>query len=194
MVAGKQSNLVCPACGIGHTLTSRAWADVSALECQRCAGLWLGNEAFKHLTDQAAAEGLNVENRQRPQTARPPQVDTPPPDGGVRYRACAVCNQLMVKRNFGRHSGVVIDVCGRHGVWLDADELPRIIDWIHAGGLAQANEEEVSQRQADDFRKNAKLDAILMQRDDQLSRTSTAPISPFLNALRELTRRLFQVH
>jgi Zn-finger nucleic acid-binding protein len=112
------------------------------MECTRCAGLWLSGDSFKHLTEQAAAEGNSVEVHQRSREARAPEVETPPPDGGHRYRPCAVCHQLMVKRNFGRQSGVIIDVCGRHGVWFDADELPRILDWIRAGGLARANDEE----------------------------------------------------
>lgn len=185
-VAGQPSNLTCPACGDGHMLTSRAWGDVSAMECQRCGGLWMGNESFKHLTDQAATEGLNVENRERAQTARLPQVDAPPPDGGVRYRPCAVCHQFMVKRNFGRRSGVVIDFCGRHGVWFDADELPRILEWIHDGGLAQANEEEAAQREEEDEQQRlAKVDAVLLQRG-KLRQPDALEHAPLLRALQEM--------
>src|SRR5262245_23722279 len=144
-IAGAASNLTCPSCKNGHTLKSRAWGDVSVLECPRCAGLWMGSESFKQLTDRAAVEGMNVEFRQRPQIARAAEVDslTAP---GVRYRPCAVCGQYMARQNFGRQSGVVIDKCRNHGIWFDADELPRILDWVRAGGLARANE-EVADRQ-----------------------------------------------
>jgi hypothetical protein len=31
--------------------------------------------------------------------------------------------------------------CREHGAWFDADELPRILQWIRCGGLAKANED-----------------------------------------------------
>jgi hypothetical protein len=37
---------------------------------------------------------------------------------------------------------VIIDLCKQHGVWFDADELPKIIDFIDGGGLARAREKE----------------------------------------------------
>jgi Zn-finger nucleic acid-binding protein len=47
---------------------------------------------------------------------------------------------MMYRRNYGRRSGVIIDICKKHGAWFDADELPRILSWIRSGGLAQTNE------------------------------------------------------
>lgn len=142
MVAGIKSTLPCPACGDEHMLVSRAWGDVSALECGRCAGLWLSDVSFEHLTEQAAEAGMQIESRNRLPQARLGETDVPTPEGAARYRPCAVCGQLMVRQHFGRQSGVIIDVCKHHGVWFDADELPRVLDWIRSGGLARANEEE----------------------------------------------------
>ena len=33
-------------------------------------------------------------------------------------------------------------MCKQHGVWFDADELPKIIDFINKGGLARSREKE----------------------------------------------------
>jgi hypothetical protein len=44
----------------------------------------------------------------------------------------------MQRRNFGKRSGVIVDVCGKHGVWLDADELEAVAAFIERGGLAAA--------------------------------------------------------
>ncbi len=77
MVAGIKSTLVCPECGEGHMLVSRAWGDVSALECGRCAGLWLSDVSFQRLTDQAAEEGMHIESRDRMPQARLPETDVP---------------------------------------------------------------------------------------------------------------------
>lgn len=48
----------------------------------------------------------------------------------------------MNRSNFARSSGVIIDMCKQHGVWFDADELPKILDFINSGGLARSREKE----------------------------------------------------
>jgi Zn-finger nucleic acid-binding protein len=138
--AGDATQLVCPACGDGHFLSSRALGDVSVMECQRCGGMWLSHESFRQLTEKAAKEGLNIDPRLTPSVARAPQRDAPPPDGGLHYQHCPACQQLMTRQNYGHASSVIVDICGRHGVWLDADDLPRIIEWIQGGGLVRGNE------------------------------------------------------
>lgn len=135
MVAGEKTEFCCPVCDGGRKLRSRAWGEISILECNRCAGMWLGHDAFQHALQQA--------EEHQPQAgwfdagpARQGDVDVEPPDGGRRYRPCAVCSQLMPKKQFG-NSGVVIDHCKEHGVWFDADELSRILGWVHRGGCAE---------------------------------------------------------
>jgi Zn-finger nucleic acid-binding protein len=40
----------------------------------------------------------------------------------------------MNRVNFGVRSGVVVDRCGDHGVWLDAGEMRQLMEWAKAGG------------------------------------------------------------
>ena len=44
----------------------------------------------------------------------------------------------MHRRNFASISGVMIDVCRKHGVWLDHSELERILAFVREGGLDRA--------------------------------------------------------
>ena len=44
-------------------------------------------------------------------------------DPNRRYLPCPVCKSLMNRVNFAHHSGIVIDLCGKDGVWFDRDEL-----------------------------------------------------------------------
>jgi Zn-finger nucleic acid-binding protein len=52
----------------------------------------------------------------------------------VMYRPCPVCRERMGRLNFGRRSGVVLDRCPLHGVWVTGRQLGQLADWWRAGG------------------------------------------------------------
>jgi Zn-finger nucleic acid-binding protein len=52
----------------------------------------------------------------------------------AHYIKCPVCREFMGRRNFGAKSGVIVDRCSTHGVWLDGGELKRLLEWKKAGG------------------------------------------------------------
>ena len=60
----------------------------------------------------------------------------------INYVPCPDCGQLMNRSNFAHSSGVIIDLCKQHGVWFDAEELPKIIEFIRKGGLEKARQRE----------------------------------------------------
>jgi Zn-finger nucleic acid-binding protein len=75
-----------------------------------------------------------------------------PVQKGRLYRPCVLCGTLMNRRNFGRKSAVIVDVCSRHGVWFDLHELDQLLRWIREGGeervrALQAEEEKAEARQ-----------------------------------------------
>jgi hypothetical protein len=37
--------------------------------------------------------------------------------------------------NFGHSSGIIVDICKRHGVWFERDELRGVLDFIARGGM-----------------------------------------------------------
>jgi Zn-finger nucleic acid-binding protein/DNA-directed RNA polymerase subunit RPC12/RpoP len=136
-VAADETRLACPVCGDEVRLSSRQAGPWAVMECGRCVGLWLGSDTFDQLT-QRAADGAAGIDESLPFTGRP--TATAGDQIGPMYRKCPVCGRMMARRNFGRQSGVIIDVCRDHGVWFDADELPRILQWVRGGGLAKARE------------------------------------------------------
>lgn len=123
----------CPRCKI--PLDRLQIGNIELRECQRCGGMWAGVETFEAICavreDQSAVLGL-IENRTHP--ASPP--------ARITYVPCPDCGQLMNRNNFARASGVIIDICKMHGVWFDADELPKIIRFIRDGGMQLAREKE----------------------------------------------------
>ena len=141
-LAGDVTPLPCPACSGSRLLTNRRIGEYSAMECGRCAGLWLGNETFQQLSERAESEALDLDRLF--DAPHPRAVPRGPADQddleGWRYRRCPACGQVMHRRNYAGASGVIVDFCREHGVWFDADELRRILAWIRSGGLAKGNE------------------------------------------------------
>jgi Zn-finger nucleic acid-binding protein len=151
--AAADTEFLCPACQESERLVSRRRGAerVTVLECGRCAGLWMGKEAFRQLVERvqrgAVPPGTLVESpRQVAEKVglRNLSADSGPSGRTWAYRPCAVCGELMNRRNYGRDSGIIIDVCGDHGLWFDADELARIITWLRAGGGEKRTTEELT--------------------------------------------------
>jgi Zn-finger nucleic acid-binding protein len=77
------------------------------------------------------------------------------PDGGVKpsarletrssYIPCPGCSALMNRKNFAGMSGVIVDVCKKHGTWFDAGELPRVLAFVANGGLERSGQREAEE-------------------------------------------------
>lgn len=65
-------------------------------------------------------------------------------DSEVVYRKCPMCSELMNRVNFAGKSGVIIDRCGFHGVWLGGSKLRRLTEWWRAGGKLVYQQNEAS--------------------------------------------------
>jgi hypothetical protein len=78
----------------------------------------------------------------------------------------------MNRVNFGRVSGVIVDQCAVHGTWFDADELPRVIEFVLAGGMEKSRKAEVRdlEERADRARSSAMGAPLLATHDDDLRR------------------------
>jgi Zn-finger nucleic acid-binding protein len=48
----------------------------------------------------------------------------------------------MNRSNYGGGSGVIVDVCGPHGVFFDRGELTRIVDFLEKGGWYHVKKRE----------------------------------------------------
>ena len=126
----------CPQCKVD--LIDVMVARTPLEECAHCGGLWVDTKSFDTLVSdaeaQTAALGLNL----------PPPVEM---STQMRYLRCPQCGELMSRKNYADRSGVVIDICRPHGIWLDRDEIRRIIAFIRSGGLDRARKIETEQLQ-----------------------------------------------
>lgn len=51
----------------------------------------------------------------------------------------------MNRLNYSKCSGVIIDRCIEHGVWLDGGELEKIYHFVNSGGIEHAKRKEVEE-------------------------------------------------
>jgi Zn-finger nucleic acid-binding protein len=123
----------CPRCRI--RLQPLKIDSVRIRECERCGGLWSDTATFEGLcaSKEQQASVLGFIGSYVHENAGPPKVT---------YVPCPDCRELMNRSNFARSSGVIIDTCKEHGVWFDAAELPKILEFIDKGGLARQREKE----------------------------------------------------
>jgi Zn-finger nucleic acid-binding protein len=153
-----KSGWKCPRCLV--EMRSVVIGQESVLECGTCSGLWLDVPSFEKICadreQQAAVLG----------TASPVPVKA---GSQVKYVPCPECSQLMNRINFAHCSGVIVDLCKKHGIWFDRDELSRIVEFIRSGGLVASRKRE----------KAALEEELRALRQEQVSADTRVSDSPF---------------
>ncbi len=169
----------CPRCR--KRLRSATVGELALHECEQCAGVWLARDQFADIVQS---------RREELESLRAGLLDTPVKkffvETKVEYVHCPVCTQLMNRKNFADRSGVILDICRIHGVWFDADELRRIVEFIRSGGLDLA-----ARREADE----ARARRVRARTESQLPPllAPPAPRSPLQNLIAELLAGLFDL-
>jgi Zn-finger nucleic acid-binding protein len=145
----EKTSMKCPRC-ISGNLTARRYADLRATECDSCGGLMLAVDMMNKVVaarDHSTALRLALPKREAKRETE------------VHYLMCPVCKKSMNRKQFGRISGVVVDVCRTDGVWFDAGELAQVLAFVERGGL-----EEERKRELDDIQESKRaLHAAALQ-------------------------------
>ncbi len=167
--------LPCPACSV--LMPPRQVGGVAANECLSCHGLWAPGESFDELVSRA------IESRQQAtpaqlQILKPRVTGSNPAVQSVQYRKCPECDEFMQRRNFRKKSGVIIDSCPAHGIWLDADELEEIAGFILSGGGGPTPHEGAEER-----RQKAAAAGAFAQLHASAAKRSAAPSLEIRGAL-----------
>lgn len=172
----------CPRCH--RRLDLLRIGDVALDECQKCGGMWADVETFQSVcADREKQSAVLAFAGKRQLTAEPLAK--------ISYVPCPKCKQLMNRSNFARASGVIIDTCKAHGAWFDAEELPKIIEFIQKGGMEIARQRERMEiadersRLREEQRKQAASDAK-WGKLDLSDREEKSGLEGFLNKLFDL--------
>ena len=196
---GESAGKGCPSCGHGATLHRCCFAEgrIDALECGRCGGLWLSQSGFAHLVDAAelgalpaaAQEAPDDEAREQAEAslaavARPKKVSAS--SQANFYRKCPTCQEVMRRLNYAQTSGVILDVCAKHGVWFDDDELQAVLRFVAEGqvideSVRKTGQLEIIREQERRARDAARASGGLSDAD-----TDVAPLVQMGNAMGQL--------
>lgn len=113
--------------------------------CPRCMGLFFDPGELEVLLDASVRNVFHINRKKMDHinTAMAPEKRT------VQYVKCPVCRTFMNRSGFGTRSGVIVDRCAEHGIWLEGGELRHLFEWAKAGGMhLDAQTREIKQEEA----------------------------------------------
>ena len=137
-----ESERVCPRCNIGlKTIDLNINGRFLIERCDECLGLFFDPNELESLLEATVANVFTINRSQLDSINNSMKTG----DYGVSYVKCPVCGKIMNRVNFGTKSGVIVDRCKEHGVWLDGGELRHLFEWMKAGGklLQQKKDEQL---------------------------------------------------
>lgn len=184
-VENPYSERICPHCNIAlQTIDLKINGHLYIERCTECFGLFFDPGEIEILLSSAVSgiETINLKhieniNKDRYQAKK------------VKYVKCPVCRMMMNRVNFGHRSGVIIDQCYKHGIWLDNGEITHLMEWKKAGGQL-LNQQKNEQKQAAQQQSEQNL-SHLSPRDAYYARFKTQDEPAFLDNLSSLISKLF---
>jgi Zn-finger nucleic acid-binding protein len=123
---GQAGELACPVCQ--RALDAYPSGAGALFDCGACGGQFVEHALLHEMLER------------HEHVAHPDGAASAPwrPDPHPHYIPCPACRALMNRKNFGGMSGVIVDVCKKHGTWFDLGELPRVLAFVAGGGLAKS--------------------------------------------------------
>lgn len=132
----ESSNGPCPRCSHKLMIAAQPKSDGAEIKlCENCGGSFFPVGLVELLLEKVKEQDVGALETELEQYL----AVRPPPDSTQRtYIPCPDCGDLMNRVNYGSLSGVIVDSCRRHGLWLDAGELQRLLHWAKSGGISRS--------------------------------------------------------
>lgn len=130
-IHNETSDRICPHCDKPLQTISLDLEEALFIErCEDCYGLFFDPNEIEQLLEGSVSNVFNINLKHLVNINR----DRYRPSQKVKYIKCPVCRNFMNRVNFGHRSGVVVDRCKAHGIWLDNGEVTHLMEWKKAGG------------------------------------------------------------
>lgn len=148
IVQKKVSDRICPHCDKPLQTIQIQLSQALLIErCDNCFGLFFELQELELLLDYAISHVTEI-NRVHLDNVNAERYSL---RQVVKYIKCPVCRQFMNRTNFAQKSGVIVDSCRSHGLWLDSGELAHLMEWKKLGGQLLHEQKQIEQ--AAHFRK-----------------------------------------
>jgi len=149
-----ESARICPRCTISlRTIDLKINGKFLIERCDQCLGLFFDPAELEALLEATVTNVFDI-NRSKLDAIN---NHMSPASAPVSYIKCPVCSTIMNRVNFGVKSGVIVDRCREHGVWLDGGELRHLFEWMKAGGKLLGQEREEQRRKESEREKEREL-------------------------------------
>jgi Zn-finger nucleic acid-binding protein len=144
-VSREPSGRQCPDCAIPlQAIRIDTGAGFFAIErCDHCYGLFFDVDEVPAFLEASVSPAFSVNFRELTAINEDRGLIRRP----VRYIKCPECGVIMNRVNYGSKSGVVVDQCKEHGIWLDNGELVHLMEWKKAGGQLLDQQKAVQHEQ-----------------------------------------------
>jgi len=139
------SDRICPHCNDKlETIKMPSIENLFIERCNQCFGLFF-DKGELDLILKKSVTNVNEVNFKLIKNINKDWFESKTP---VKYIKCPVCNEFMDRHLFAKKSGVVIDTCRHHGIWLENGEITQLMEWKKAGGeiLSSKIEKEAKKR------------------------------------------------
>lgn len=134
-----ETERTCPRCNIGlKTIDLNIHGTFLIERCDECLGLFFDPNELETLLEATVSNVFSINRSQLNDI----KSTVKPVENGAFYIKCPVCSTIMNRVNFGTNSGVIVDRCKEHGLWLDGGELRHLFEWMKAGGKLLQQERE----------------------------------------------------
>lgn len=137
------SRRICPQCAVPmKTIDLKIDGKFYIERCDTCMGLFFDPGELEVLLKASVKNVFHINRKKLDEiNAAMGQRNRP-----VAYVKCPVCEKIMNRLNFGIRSGVVVDRCTAHGVWLNGGELRHLFEWMKAGGELLDQEHKTAEK------------------------------------------------
>ncbi len=151
---GAANERLCPHCGVNLRSVELKLEGRFVIErCDRCFGLFFDPHELESLIDVSVSNVHGIDYERMAVLIEEERNIDPP---SFKYVECPVCHKLMNRRAYGSRSGVVIDTCKNHGVWLDGGELSQLLKWAKAGGQLHDKDQKAEEARRRERRERIK--------------------------------------
>ena len=148
--ARPESERSCPRCDkVLETIDLNIEGHFYIERCNACMGMFFDPGELQFLLDKTVTNVYSIDYQRLVNINK----ELHRRESVVQYIKCPVCRELMNRINFGARSGVIVDRCKAHGIWLDGGELKHLMQWRKAGGKLLQEKRAVQRQQAEQKQK-----------------------------------------